>query len=71
MAGKAVEGLLHGFRQRRVGVDVARRLEGEQCALQVGEKWGGLFDCAWMQFSGSVPSPAPEHVAPAEQLARW
>ena len=41
----------------------ARRLEGEQCALQVGEKWGGLFDCAWMQFSGSVPSPAPEHVA--------
>lgn len=35
-----------------------RRLEGEECALKIGDMWGGLFDCAWMKFSGTVPVAA-------------
>eukprot|EP01046_Picozoa_sp_COSAG06_P009070 COSAG06_NODE_468_length_15337_cov_84.949075_10_plen_326_part_00 len=36
----------------------AQRREGEQRALRVGDKWGGLFDCAWMRFTGTVPPAA-------------
>ena len=35
------------------------RLEGEERTLRVGDKWGGLFDCAWMHFTGVVPPDAP------------
>ena len=28
----------------------SQRLEGQQKQLAIGEKWGGLFDCAWMRF---------------------
>ena len=33
----------------------ARRFEGEYRKLEVGESWGGLFDCGWFRFSGTVP----------------
>ena len=36
-----------------------RRHEGQERALRVGEKWGGLFDCAWMRFTAVVPADAP------------
>jgi len=36
-----------------------RRREGAERQLTVGEKWGGLFDCAWMRFTGVVPADAP------------
>ncbi|ARN56681.1 alpha-mannosidase [Sedimentisphaera salicampi] len=32
------------------------RTTGDRVALQPGEKWGDLFDCAWFHFTGSVPS---------------
>jgi hypothetical protein len=37
----------------------ARRLEGQECAsLKIGDKWGGLFDCAWFKFSATIPASA-------------
>jgi hypothetical protein len=36
-----------------------RRFEGTERQLQEGDKWGGLFDCAWMHFSGVVPTHPP------------
>lgn len=36
----------------------AERTSGEYLKLKVGEKWGNLFDCAWMHFTGTVPPEA-------------
>lgn len=32
-----------------------RRQEGNFRKLEIGESWGGLFDCGWFRFSGTVP----------------
>ncbi|MFO7635874.1 MAG: glycoside hydrolase family 38 C-terminal domain-containing protein [Clostridia bacterium] len=32
-----------------------RRLEGRRTSLALGQAWGGLFDCAWFLFTGTVP----------------
>jgi len=42
----------------REPVPYARRTEGEELALKVGDRWGELFDCAWFRFSGQVPPEA-------------
>jgi alpha-mannosidase len=34
------------------------RMTGVKKVLQIGERWGKLWDCAWFHFSGSVPSDA-------------
>jgi alpha-mannosidase len=36
----------------------AERRHGEERHLRVGDKWGGLFDCAWFNFTGTVPGEA-------------
>eukprot|EP01047_Picozoa_sp_COSAG01_P098881 COSAG01_NODE_28994_length_647_cov_25.793796_1_plen_64_part_10 len=35
------------------------RFEGTERQLHEGDKWGGFFDCAWMHFSGVVPTHPP------------
>lgn len=41
-----------------------RRLEGKFQKLEIGESWGGLFDCGWFRFSGTVPpGERPEELA--------
>ena len=38
----------------------SQRMEGQQTNLAIGDKWGGLFDCAWMRFSVlECPAAAP------------
>lgn len=32
-----------------------RRTEGEERKIFVGDRWGGLFDCAWFHITGTVP----------------
>lgn len=39
-------------------VPFAARETGQYLALQPGDKWGGLFDCAWFRFTGTVPEGA-------------
>ncbi len=34
------------------------RESGTHQALKVGDKWGKLWDCAWLHFTGSVPAEA-------------
>ena len=34
------------------------RRSGEERQLSIGDKWGGLFDCAWFHFTGAVPREA-------------
>ncbi len=36
-------------------VPFAKRTTGRKRSLKPGDKWGGLFDCAWFHFTGSVP----------------
>jgi len=36
-------------------VPYADRKTGEHTLLTLGDRWGDLFDCAWMQFTGEVP----------------
>ena len=36
----------------------SRRTAGKHLKLSIGDSWGGLFDCAWFHFTGSVPSSA-------------
>jgi alpha-mannosidase len=36
----------------------AERTAGEHLSLAPGDSWGGLFDCAWFQFTGRVPEQA-------------
>jgi alpha-mannosidase len=36
-------------------VPYAERTRGEELHLQVGDKWGDLFDCAWFRFRGRIP----------------
>ena len=41
----------------------AQRQSGEERHLAVGDQWGALFECAWFQFTGTVPSAAAgQHV---------
>jgi alpha-mannosidase len=35
-----------------------RRKEGTERSLRKGDAWGGLFDCAWFHFAGTVPQQA-------------
>jgi alpha-mannosidase len=39
----------------REPVTFRQRLSGKKIALLPGQKWGDLFDCAWLHFSGAVP----------------
>ncbi|MFO7611681.1 MAG: glycoside hydrolase family 38 C-terminal domain-containing protein [Clostridia bacterium] len=32
------------------------RMTGEKVRLNRGDNWGGLFDCAWFNFKGVIPS---------------
>jgi alpha-mannosidase len=41
-------------------IPFAERTTGEHLRLQVGDSWGGLFDCAWFRFSGQAPEQAGE-----------
>jgi alpha-mannosidase len=36
----------------------ARRYEGAEAKVSVGETWGRLWDCAWFEFKGTVPESA-------------
>jgi len=36
-------------------VPYVERKTGEHKLLSLGERWGDLFDCAWMQFTGKIP----------------
>lgn len=36
-------------------VSYAERKTGEHKSLLLGERWGDLFDCAWMRFTGEIP----------------
>ena len=36
-------------------VSYLERMSGEKIKLQKGDRWGDLFDCAWMRFCGTVP----------------
>ncbi len=39
-------------------VSFEERTTGEKKALQPGDKWGELWDCAWFHFVGEVPTEA-------------
>ncbi len=39
-------------------VPFAGRESGTHQTLQVGDKWGKLWDCAWFHFTGTVPAEA-------------
>jgi alpha-mannosidase len=39
-------------------VSFEQRRSGEALHLVVGDPWGKLFDCAWFNFTGSVPAEA-------------
>lgn len=36
----------------------ANRETGTHLALKPGDRWGGLFDCAWFHFTGTIPPEA-------------
>ncbi len=41
----------------------AQRFDGVAQELHGGDKWGDLFDCAWFNFTGSIPQSAhDQHV---------
>ena len=42
----------------REPVPFAKRRSGKKLTLSPGDKWGGLFDCAWFHFTGRVPASA-------------
>ncbi len=47
----------------REPVPFAERKSGDAYILEIGDKWGDLFDSAWFHFSGTVPAEAAgEHV---------
>jgi alpha-mannosidase len=33
-----------------------QREEGDKKRVALGEPWGELFDCAWVHFTGALPS---------------
>jgi alpha-mannosidase len=37
------------------------REKGSPRTFTKGDKWGGLFDCAWFRFQGTVPPVAADH----------
>ena len=37
-------------------VPFAERTSGDRLSLKPGDKWGGLFDCAWFHFTVNVPA---------------
>jgi alpha-mannosidase len=39
-------------------VPFADRRSGREMELEIGDKWGDLFDCAWFHFTGIVPEDA-------------
>ena len=39
-------------------VAFSKKKTGKKKTLQVGKKWGKLWDCAWMKISGKVPASA-------------
>jgi len=39
-------------------VPFAERESGTHLTLKAGDKWGKLWDCAWLHFTGTVPSEA-------------
>lgn len=39
----------------REPVPFSERTSGERLELDIGDSWGGLWDCAWFRFTGSVP----------------
>lgn len=39
-------------------VPYEERMSGRRIALTAGERWGGLWDCAWFNFAGQVPESA-------------
>jgi alpha-mannosidase len=44
-------------------VSFEERHAGKARSLQVGDRWGDLFDCAWFRFTGEIPQDAAgEHV---------
>src|SRR5262245_34639530 len=42
----------------REPIAFAERHSGVERELQIGDRWGELFDCAWFQFTGRVPAEA-------------
>ncbi len=36
----------------------SERQQGNEHRFKAGDKWGGLFDCAWFHFTGVVPESA-------------
>ena len=36
-------------------VSLTDRMTGEKKELKIGDRWGGLWDCAWMHFTGTIP----------------
>ena len=41
-------------------VSYADRCSGNELALEPGDKWGDLFDCAWFRFTATVPDAAAD-----------
>ena len=41
-------------------VPYADRKTGEHRSLSLGDRWGDLFDCAWMRFTGEIPANISE-----------
>ena len=37
-------------------VSYLQRTSGQRLDLQIGDRWGSLFDCAWFHFTGQVPA---------------
>jgi alpha-mannosidase len=37
-------------------VPFEQRRSGQELNLQIGDSWGGLFDCAWFHFTGQIPT---------------
>lgn len=60
--GDAVYSVVDGLNIKawwsREPLPYAQRRDGVALELQVGDKWGDLFDCAWFNFTGSIPESA-------------
>ncbi len=39
-------------------VPYSERTSGQGMTVERGQRWGGLFDCAWFHFTGGVPAEA-------------
>ncbi|MGC9521160.1 MAG: alpha-mannosidase [Anaerolineae bacterium] len=48
---------IHAWRTHEP-VPFAERQSGELLELEIGDKWGDLFDSAWFHFTGEVPAGA-------------